>query len=105
MDPARDVYWARKLRPILLGAEPVEEQLSRSFYGMIVISAVTSFIGLFVLAIFAAFGRADIGLLVVGESFLPGTLWFWLDYSILRRRTLAYLREKSATDRAEAPPS
>ncbi len=104
MDPAREAYWAGKLRPIRLGAEPVEGQLARRFLAMVAISALTGLIGLILLGIFAAFGRADIGLKIVGMVFVPATAWFWLDYAVLHRRVSAYLGEMAAVDRAEAPP-
>ena len=104
MDPTREAYWVRKLRPIRPGAEPVETQLTRRFYGMVVISALTALIGLILLAIFAAFARVDIGLRIVGLIFAPATLWFWLDYAVLRRRATAYLRERGESSSDDAPP-
>ncbi len=100
MDPSREAYWANKLRPIRLRAEPVEFQLSQRFNGMVVISALTLAIGLIALAIFAGFGRPDLGLGFVGLLFLPEIAWFWLDYAVLRSRASAYLREwaESATN-------
>ena len=94
MDAAREAYWRQKLRPIHLGAEPVEAQLAIKRGGMVVISGLTVFVGLLVLAIFGAFGRADVGLRIFGLIVVPATAWFWLDYGTLRRRASAYLRER-----------
>jgi uncharacterized BrkB/YihY/UPF0761 family membrane protein len=94
MDAAREAYWRKKLRPIHLGAESVEAQLAVKLGGMVVISGLTVFVGLFILAIFASFGRADVGLRIFGVVVVPATVWFWLDYWTLRRRARAYLRER-----------
>jgi hypothetical protein len=103
MDPIRETYWRKKLRPIHLGPESVEAQLAVKLGGMVVISGLTLFVGLFILAIFAGFGRADVGLRIVGLVFVPATAWFWIDYALLRRRALAYLSERDAEDDARHP--
>jgi hypothetical protein len=104
MDPSREVYWRKKLHPIRPGAEPVEFQLSQRFYGMVVISALTLAIGLIALAIFAGFGRPDLGLGFVGLLFVPEIAWFWLDYAVLRHRASAYLRERAESANDADPP-
>jgi hypothetical protein len=104
MDSSREAYWANRLRPIRLRAEPVEFQLSQRFNGMVVISALTLAIGLIALAIFAGFGRPDLGLGFVGLLFVPEIAWFWLDYTVLRSRASAYLRERGAESSDADPP-
>lgn len=104
MDPSRLDYWRKKLSPLLIGVEPVEVQLRRRFAGMVVISALTILIGGIILAILAGFGRPDIGLRIMGVVFAPATAWFWLDYALLRRRALAYARERGAIHDVGTPP-
>jgi len=101
MDPAREIDWQRKLRPIRVGAEPILDQLRRRFQAMLLMTGLTSMIALMMLAIFAGFGRPDVGLGVAGLIVLPVTSWIWLDYLLLRSRTFAYWREREN----EAPPS
>ena len=104
MDASRVAYWEKKLRPFRLDAEPFEGQLRQRFYATVVVTAVILFIASFMLAIFAAFGRVDIGLRLVALSFLPVALWFWLDYAVLRSRALSYLRECGEPGNNDAPP-
>jgi fumarate reductase subunit D len=94
MDASREAYWERKLRPIRLGAEPVEFQLAQQFRGRVMVMALVLLIGLIILAIFTGFGRVDIGLQLFGVEFVPATVLSWLDHSSLRNRALAYLRER-----------
>ncbi len=63
---------------------------------MTVISALTLLIGLMILAIFGLFRRPDVGLGIIGLVIVPATAWFWLDFAILRRRTLLYVKERDA---------
>jgi hypothetical protein len=104
MDPSRVAYWERKMRSIRLGAEPIEAQLRQRLYATVVVTAVMLFIASVMLAIFAAFGRFDIGLRLLALSFLPLVLWFWLDYAVLRSRALAYLHECGEPRNNDAPP-
>ena len=94
MDASREIYWQRKLRPIRLRAEPIRDQLSRQWTVTLVMSAILALIGLMIAAIFATFGRLDIGLYFFGLGFLPVIAWKWLEYELLRRRVGAYHRER-----------
>lgn len=68
------------------------------------VSVLVLLIGLMILAIFAAFGRADIGLKVFGVECVPATILCWLDLYSLRNRAMAYLRERAETTADDAPP-
>ncbi len=46
-----------------------------------------------ILGIFAAFGRADVGMAVAGLLLLPVAAWAWMDFALLRHRAAAYARE------------
>jgi hypothetical protein len=105
MDASREEFWARRLRPILPGPPAlVEAQLDQRRRGTIVISALIGLIGLFLLAIFAAFGRTDIGLRVFAIELVPATAFCWLDFRSLSNRARAYLRERAEVPIGEAPP-
>lgn len=91
----REQYWRRKLGRIKLGVEPVEVQVEKYRLVTWVLTAVTCSIGLIVLALFTVFGRPAIGAAVVALMFLPIVASAWIDYSWLKRRASAYLREKA----------
>ena len=61
---------------------------------------VPAIIAMMFLSLFAAFGRADIGLVVVGVFFVPLILFAWLGYRTLERRAAGYLAERARFDRA-----
>ena len=76
MDAADHVAWARRLRPIVLG-EPIGPQLKREWRKQAVGSGLFLGFALFFLAIFAGFGRPDIGALVALVPF-GAFAWIWL---------------------------
>ncbi len=92
MDRVRQGEWAKKLRPIQLGAESVDLQMKRRF-GVVAVASVL-FLGLclFFVAIFAGFGRWKIGLALAG-MIAPILAWIWRDYFRLRRTLAVYLQE------------
>ncbi len=95
MDIHRERYWRRKLRRLRLDAEPIAEQLERQRRTTIVLTAIPSGIGLMFLAIFAGFGRPDVGAAVVGLVIVPIVAMAWFDFARLRSGAAAYLRERS----------
>lgn len=95
MDPRRERYWRKKLRRLRLDAEPIADQLERHRRTTIALTAIPAVIGLIFLAIFAGFGRPDVGAAVVGVLIVPITLLAWLDFARLRSLATAYLRERA----------
>ena len=91
----RERHWARKLGRIRLGVEPIEEQLARYWRSTLGLMIVPAIIAMMFLSLFAAFGRADIGLVVVGVFFVPLILFAWLGYRTLERRAVGYLAERA----------
>ena len=108
----RRVYWARKLRRLQLDAEPIEEQLARYKRVTWALTVIPSIMALMFIALFSAFRRPDLGLLVALVLFGPVVTIAWLDYKALERNARAYLVElnawsKTAVDDMEtsSPPS
>ena len=100
MDPAREAYWRRRFGSSGLSPGPVDlGHLRLRFHTTILMSGLLAMIGLFMLAIFAGFGRPDVGLRIFGFLFVPVVLWTWLEYAVLRRRVHAYLRERGSSSR------
>src|SRR5262245_51235750 len=100
MEPDRDAawvtrqaYWRRKLGRIRLGAEPIEEQLERYRRVTLMLMALMTFLALFIVALFTAFRRPDIGVVVAFVLFAPAVSLAWLDQALLRHRVCGYLRE------------
>ena len=87
----RERQWARRLGRLRLGAEPLEEQLTRLRRTTWALALVASLIALFVLTLFTVFGRPDIGLVVILILFGPMILFPWLGYTRLKRRAAEYL--------------
>lgn len=92
----REEAWARKLGRLRLGAEPLAEQLVRYRGVTWALTFIPSVLAGFFLALFSAFGRPDIGLIVVALLFLPIIAGAWLGDLRLNRRARAYLRELAA---------
>jgi hypothetical protein len=102
--PGREARWRRKLRRLRLGAEPVEEQVARLRRVTVALTVVLAAIGILFLAIFAAFGRPDVGAAVVAVLLGPVVGWAWLDQALLGSRAAAYLRDRAAHASNETPP-
>jgi len=92
VDPGRQAEWTRKLRPIHLGAEPVDAQLGQRLGAVGIASVLFSGLMIFFLAIFAGFGRWEIGLMLDG-LIAPALGWIWWGYFRLRRSVASYRRE------------
>jgi hypothetical protein len=91
---ARQRYWQRKLGRLRLGAEPLNEQLARYRRVTWMLTAVPLVIALMFFALFTAFRRPDIGLIVAALVLLPIVAIAWVDQGLLERRAANYLRER-----------
>jgi hypothetical protein len=89
----REQEWRRKLGRLRLGVEPLEEQLARYRLVTWALTAVPAIIAVMFLGLFTAFGRPDIGALVVVILFGPVIAFSWLGFKRLERRANAYLAE------------
>lgn len=92
----RRIKWGRKLGRLRLGVEPLDAQLARQLRVASVLSAVSTLIGLFFIALFSAFGRPDVGLIFVALFLLPIILSSWIGYLRLANRAHAFEREYAA---------
>jgi hypothetical protein len=101
---ARERYWQRKLRRLRLGAEPVDVQLARYRRVTWMLTAIPLGIGLMFVALFAAFGRPGIGLIVAAVLLLPIVVLAWLEYGMLAHRAARYLREQAAMAQRQNSP-
>jgi hypothetical protein len=90
---ARLRHWRRKLGRLRLGVEPLDEQLTRYRRVTLVLTLVPGVIASIIVAIFTAFRRPDIGLIVTAVLFLPVVALAWIDYAVLRHRASGYLRD------------
>jgi hypothetical protein len=90
---ARQGFWRRKLGRLRLGVEPIDEQLARYRRVTWALTAVPAFLALFFISLFTAFGRPDIGLILIAILLLPIVLFAWLDYARLARRAESYQSE------------
>ena len=86
-------YWRGKLGRLRLGAEPIAEQVNRHRRVTFVLSAVAGCIALMFVALFTAFGRPDVGLVVVALFLVPIVALAWLDFAFLSLRASHYLRD------------
>jgi hypothetical protein len=89
----REQEWRRKLGRLRLGVEPLDEQLARYRRVTWALTAVPAIIAVMFLALFTAFGRSDIGAVVVAILFGPIIAFSWLGFRKLERRANAYLAE------------
>jgi hypothetical protein len=100
----RQHYWKRKLGRIRLGAEPVEEQVARYRRVTWMLTAVPVGLALMFVGLFTAFRRPDVGGILALVLFLPVVVVAWVDFTLLRRRVAAYLREREAHTRGASHP-
>ncbi len=100
MDIQRERYWRRRLRRLRLDAEPIAEQLERQRRTTIVLTAIPAAIGLIFLAIFAGFGRPDVGAALVAVVILPIVALAWVEFARLRGGAAAYLKERADNARS-----
>jgi hypothetical protein len=95
-------YWARKLGRIRLGVEPVEEQLAKYRRVNLVLTGLSFLVGVMFLALFSAFGRPAVGLILGAVLFVPVWVISWLDFALLSSRVKRYLRESKAFEKDQA---
>ena len=100
----RERHWRRKLGRLKLGVEPLADQLERHRRATGVLTFVSLGIALCFLAIFGAFGRFEIGLIVGAALFVPIVGLAWWDLRSLERRADRYESERRTFERA-GPPS
>jgi hypothetical protein len=101
---ARQRQWQRKLGRIRLGVEPIPVQLARYRRVTWMLTAIPFGIGAMFIALFAAFRRPDIGLIVAGVLLLPIIVLAWIDYGLLAARAARYLRECAAHEARPGTP-
>jgi hypothetical protein len=89
----RQEFWRRKLGRLRLGVEPLEDQLARYRRVTWALTLVPTFLAVFFLALFTAFSRPDIGLVLDAILLLPIVAGAWLDYALLAKRADRYLAE------------
>src|SRR5437660_3630351 len=94
--PQRELYWRRKLGRIRLGAEPIEEQVARYRRVTWMLTAVPLALALMFVGLFAAFRRADVGVVLASILLLPVVALAWVDFGLLRLRVARYTRELEA---------
>jgi integral membrane sensor domain MASE1 len=90
---ARLQYWRRKLRRLRLEAEPLEVQLARYRRVTWALTAIPLAIALMFVALFSAFRRPDVGIVLALILFAPVIAVAWVDDGVLRRRAALYGRE------------
>lgn len=96
MDAADRAAWARRLRPIVVD-EPIGPQVAREWRKQAVGSGLLLGFALFFLAIFAGFGRPDIGARVAIVPFGAFALT-WLRFFRLKAHVSAYRRAVAGRD-------
>ena len=102
---ARQKYWQAKLGRIRLGAEPIEVQLERYRRVTWLLTAIPIGLATFITALFAAFRRPEIGMLLCLILFVPVVAIAWIDFFRLRAVGLRYLQEAKARRRILEPSS
>ncbi len=90
---ARLRHWRRKLRRLRLEAEPLETQLARYRRVTWALTAIPVIIALMFVALFSAFRRPDVGIVLALILLAPVVAVAWIDDGLLRRRARNYTRE------------
>ncbi|HKI18193.1 MAG TPA: hypothetical protein VKA15_09945 [Isosphaeraceae bacterium] len=96
----REAWWRRKLGRLRLGVEPLEEQVARYRRVTWALTVVPAILAIMFVALFTAFGRPDIGLILVAILLVPIVLGAWLNQALLARRARRYLAELEEYRRA-----
>jgi integral membrane sensor domain MASE1 len=99
---ARLPYWRRKLRRLRLEAEPLETQLARYRRVTWALTAIPLAIALMFVALFSAFRRPDVGIVLALILLAPVVAVAWIDDQLLRRRAAQYARELAEHHRRTA---
>jgi hypothetical protein len=79
------------------------DQVARNFRAMVALTGISVVVAMMFLAIFAAFGRADIGAILSGVLLGPVVVLAWLDFAILRFRAARHSPEKSDFETTDDP--
>jgi len=110
----RRAQWGRKLGRLRLGVEPLGTQLDRHRRVSWAISAVAGGMATFFIALFSAFGRPDVGLIVAALFPAPIIAASWIGYLRLARRARTFEsefdayradRERLAASTEDRPPA
>jgi hypothetical protein len=96
----REAWWRRKLGRLRLGVEPLEEQVARYRRVTWALTVVPGVLAIMFIALFTAFGRPDIGLVLIAILLVPIVLFAWLDQARLAWRAHRYLAELEEYRRA-----
>jgi hypothetical protein len=96
----REAWWRRKLGRLRLGVEPLEVQVARYRRVTWALTIVPSILAIMFIALFTAFSRPDIGLVLSAVLLLPIVLFAWIDQLRLARRARSYLKELEEYRRA-----
>lgn len=99
--PDRLRHWSRNLGRLRLGVEPLDVQVAKYRRTAIALTIVPAIIGLLFLALFSAFERPDIGLLLATLVIVPIAGPVWLGQAKLARRAEAFEREWRAARATE----
>jgi hypothetical protein len=97
----RERYWRQRLGRLQLGVEPLEEQLARLRLVTWVLSLVPAGIGILIIAIFTAFRRPDLGLLLAALLVVPIVVLAWMDFARLKRAAADYEAERQTLERGK----
>ncbi len=97
---SRRAYWQRRLKRLMLDAEPIEEQLARYRRVTWGLTLFPLGMGLLFLALFTAFGAPGTGAIVVAVLLVPIAAFAWWDDWRLRSQAWAYLKERSEYERS-----
>ena len=97
----------QRLGRLRLGAEPLEDQVARYRRVTLVLTAIPALLALVFVALFAAFGRPGVGLVLAIVLMAPIVAIAWLDQGLLERRARACLRaqRERASGRREGDPT
>ncbi|MDE2506166.1 MAG: hypothetical protein KGM43_03035 [Planctomycetota bacterium] len=90
----RLVYWRKRMPRIRIDAEPVAEQLARYRRVTDVLTLVSIGVSILFVALFTAFRRPDIGLILAAILFGPVIAISRLDFRNLRRNVENFERER-----------
>jgi hypothetical protein len=96
----REAWWRRKLGRLRLGVEPLEEQVARYRRVTWALTVVPAILATMFVALFTAFDRPEIGLVLSAILLLPIVLIAWLDQTLLAHRARRYLAELEEYRRA-----
>jgi hypothetical protein len=96
----RQAWWRRKLGRLRLGVEPLEEQVAKYHRVTWALTVVPTVLAAMFIALFTAFSRPDIGLILSAILLLPIVVFAWIDQALLARRARRYLAELEEYRRA-----